>query len=35
MENLDGLVGSITIGVLKTGLKPDTAVALIVGSLLR
>lgn len=29
MDNLDGLVGSITVGVLKTGLKPDTALALI------
>lgn len=29
MENYDGKVGSITVGVLKVGLKPTTAVALI------
>ncbi|EGO00085.1 hypothetical protein SERLA73DRAFT_88941 [Serpula lacrymans var. lacrymans S7.3] len=29
MENFDGFIGSITFSVLKTGLKPDTEVALI------
>jgi len=29
MENYDGKIGSITVGVLKAGLKPTTTVALI------
>lgn len=30
MENFQGTIGSVTVGVLKAGLKPDTAVQLIV-----
>lgn len=30
MENYNGKIGSITAGVLKAGLKPTTAIALIV-----
>ncbi|KAG5352465.1 hypothetical protein C0989_002175 [Termitomyces sp. Mn162] len=29
MENFEGTIGSITVGVLKAGLKPDTTVQLI------
>jgi hypothetical protein len=30
MENYDGKIGSITVGILKAGLKPTTTVSLIV-----
>jgi hypothetical protein len=30
MENYNGQIGSITVGVLKAGLKPTTTMALIV-----
>ncbi|KAG6872568.1 hypothetical protein C0995_008841 [Termitomyces sp. Mi166 len=29
MENFEGTIGSITVGVLKAGLKPDTTVQLV------
>jgi hypothetical protein len=30
MENYEGLIGSITVGVLKAGLKPDTSISMVV-----
>jgi hypothetical protein len=30
MENYDGMIGAITVAVLKAGLKPSTAVQLVV-----
>lgn len=30
MENYDGFIGAITVSVLKSGLKPDTTVQLVV-----
>ncbi|KAG6909668.1 hypothetical protein DXG01_016075 [Tephrocybe rancida] len=33
MENLEGTIGSITVGVLRVGLKPDTTIQLIGGTI--
>ena len=32
MENYEGTIGTITAGVLKAGLRPETTVQLIVGN---